>query len=76
KDPEEIIREKGWEAITSESQLEPIVDRVFAEQAAVVAAVRAGDQRQKGFLVGQVMQATGGRATPTLVNQLLSKKLS
>ena len=76
KDPEAIIKEKGWEAITSESQLEPIVDKVFAEQATVVAAVRAGDQRQKGFLVGQVMQATGGRATPALVNQLLSKKLS
>lgn len=76
KDPETIIKEKDWEAITTEDQLEPIIHEVFQTHRTVVDAIKAGDQRQKGFLVGQVMQATGGRAAPALVNQLLAKKLS
>jgi len=75
KDPEVLLQEKGLEAITSETQLAPIVDQVFAANASVVEAVKAGDARQKGFLVGQVMKATGGRAAPDLVNALLAKKL-
>ena len=75
KDPEVLLKEKGWEAITTEEQLSPIVDQVFAKNANVVEAVKAGDVRQKGYLVGQVMQATGGRASPALVNALLAKKL-
>ena len=75
KDPEILLLEKGLEAITTEEQLEPIVDEIFAKNSAVVAAVQAGDTRQKGFLVGQVMQATGGRAAPALVNSLVAKKL-
>jgi len=75
KDPETVMREKGLEAITTEDQLSPIVDQVFAKNAAVVEAIKAGDVRQKGFLVGQVMKATDGRAAPTLVNSLLAKRL-
>jgi len=75
KDPEVLLKEKGLEAITTEEQLAPIVDEVFARHHAVVDAIRAGDVRQKGFLVGQVMKATDGKAAPALVNALLSKKL-
>ena len=75
KDPEVLLMEKGWEAITTEEQLVPIVEQVFAQHAAVVEAIRAGEVRQRGFLVGQVMLATGGRAAPTLVNALLTKRL-
>jgi len=74
-DPETIMISKGLEAITTEAQLAPIVDEVFTRHAAVVEAIRSGDVRQKGFLVGQIMQATNGRAAPALVNQLLSSKL-
>jgi len=76
KDPEVLLKEKGLEAITTEAQLDPIVDAVFAKHETVVAAIAAGDVRQKGFLVGQVMQATGGRAAPALVNALLGRRLS
>ena len=69
------MKEKGLEAITTEEQLGPIMDAVFSKQATVVEAIKAGDVRQKGFLVGQVMQATGGRASPALVNSLLTKRL-
>jgi aspartyl-tRNA(Asn)/glutamyl-tRNA(Gln) amidotransferase subunit B len=75
KDPEVTMVEKGLEAITTEEQLSPIVDQVFAAHAAVVEAIRGGDVRQKGFLVGQVMKATDGRAAPALVNSLVAKKL-
>jgi len=75
KDPEAVMKEKGLEAITTEEQLGPIFDAVFAKHPAVVEAIQAGDVRQKGFLVGQVMQATGGRAAPALVNALLAKRL-
>jgi len=75
KDPEVLLKEKGLEAITTEEQLAPIVEQVFAKHAAVVAAVQAGDGRQRGFLVGQVMQATGGRAAPAMVNAMVTKKL-
>jgi aspartyl-tRNA(Asn)/glutamyl-tRNA(Gln) amidotransferase subunit B len=75
KDPEVTMRERGLEAITTEEQLSPIVDEVFAKHGGVVEAIKAGDVRQKGFLVGQVMKATDGRASPALVNSLLAKKL-
>ena len=76
KDPEALMKERGLEAITTEEQLAPIVDEVFAKHSTVIEAIRAGDVRQKGFLVGQVMAATGGRAAPGLVNMLLTKRLS
>jgi len=75
KDPEVVMKEKGLEAITTEDQLSPIVDQVFAKHANVVEAIQGGDVRQKGFLVGQVMKATDGRAAPALVNSLLAKRL-
>jgi len=76
KDPEALLQEKGLESISTEQQLAPIVESVFAAHPNVVVAVRAGDVRQKGFLVGQVMKATGGRAAPDLVNELLAKFLA
>jgi aspartyl-tRNA(Asn)/glutamyl-tRNA(Gln) amidotransferase subunit B len=75
KDPETTMKERGLEAITTEDQLNPIVDEVFAKHSTVVEAIRGGDVRQKGFLVGQVMKATDGRAAPALVNSLLAKRL-
>lgn len=75
KDPEVLLAEKGLEALTTEEQLAPILDEVLARHQAVVEAVRGGDVRQKGFLVGQVMKATGGRAAPDLVNGLLARRL-
>ena len=48
---------------------------VLAANAAKVAEYRAGKERLLGFFVGQVMKATGGKAKPTLVNELLLRKL-
>jgi len=51
------------------------VDEVLAKNAGEVENYKAGKKQVFGFLVGQVMKAMGGRANPTLVNQLLRKEL-
>ncbi len=75
KEPELIIREKGWEQITDSARLQTYVDEVLAEQARVVEQINSGDARPLGFLVGQVMRRTSGRAEPQLVTALLKQSL-
>ena len=76
KDPEAIIEEQGWKQMTDPAELNPLVDQVLAEQAQAVEQIRGGDSRPMGFLVGQIMKATSGRAEPRLVQELLSQRLS
>jgi aspartyl-tRNA(Asn)/glutamyl-tRNA(Gln) amidotransferase subunit B len=74
KDPEAIIRERGWEQITDPAQIAEVVSKVFdAEQATVTelrAAEACGNARRRqtlaAFLVGKVLAATGGRADPKI----------
>ena len=54
---------------------EAAVDAVLARSAAEVERYRAGNKKLMGFFVGQVMKATGGKANPAVVNELLKKKL-
>jgi aspartyl-tRNA(Asn)/glutamyl-tRNA(Gln) amidotransferase subunit B len=75
KDPEEIVREKGWEQMNSAAELAELVDRVLAANAKAADAVRAGDEKPLGFLVGRIMKETEGRAEPRLVQKLLKEKL-
>jgi aspartyl-tRNA(Asn)/glutamyl-tRNA(Gln) amidotransferase subunit B len=74
--PRQIVEAKGLEQVTDSSSLEPIVEQVLAENPDSVDAYRAGKTKVVGFLVGQVMKATRGKANPKLVNELLHKKLS
>jgi aspartyl-tRNA(Asn)/glutamyl-tRNA(Gln) amidotransferase subunit B len=76
KGPEEIIREKGLVQITDEDALKKAIEQVLAANPAEVEQYRAGKQKLFGFFVGQVMKATGGKANPALVNELLKKTLS
>lgn len=75
KDPETIIGEKGWEQITDSARLQTYVDEVLAEQVRAVEQINSGDSRPLGFLVGQVMRRTSGRAEPQLVTALLKQSL-
>jgi aspartyl-tRNA(Asn)/glutamyl-tRNA(Gln) amidotransferase subunit B len=52
------------------------VDAVIAANASVVGEIKGGKAGGIGFLVGQVMKATGGKANPQMVNELLKKKIS
>jgi len=53
-----------------------LIDRVIAENADAAEKFRGGNQSVIGFLVGQVMRASGGSANPTLAQELLRERLS
>ncbi len=76
KDPLAVIREKGWEQITDSARIASIVDEILAEHPQAVEDVRSGNTKTLGFLVGQVMKATSGRAEPQIVHDILKEKLS
>jgi aspartyl-tRNA(Asn)/glutamyl-tRNA(Gln) amidotransferase subunit B len=76
KPPAAIVEEKGLVQISGSGELEGIVDTVMTQHADAVAQFRSGKQGSLGFLVGQVMKATSGRANPQTVNDLLRKKLA
>jgi aspartyl-tRNA(Asn)/glutamyl-tRNA(Gln) amidotransferase subunit B len=75
KSPEQIIQEKGLTQVSDEGELEKIIDEVLANNPAQVAQFKGGKQQVLGYLVGQVMKASGGKANPGKVNELLKKKL-
>ena len=75
KDPQTIVKEKGWTQIQDSSELSGVIDEVLRKHPDEVAKYRAGKQKVFGFLVGQVMKATRGQANPALVNELLRKIL-
>ncbi|NHM28291.1 Asp-tRNA(Asn)/Glu-tRNA(Gln) amidotransferase subunit GatB [Desulfofundulus sp. TPOSR] len=75
KDPEQIVQEKGLVQITDEGAIAAVVEEVLASNAKVVEDYLKGKDRAFGFLVGQVMKATRGKANPELVNRLLKEKL-
>jgi aspartyl-tRNA(Asn)/glutamyl-tRNA(Gln) amidotransferase subunit B len=76
KDPQRIIREKGWEQITDPDALSGYIEKVMAAHPEAVASIRAGDHKPTTFLVGEIMRETSGRADPALVQALVKKKLS
>jgi len=72
---DEIIAARGLEQITGADELEPVVDEVLDSHPEVVAAYRSGKRQVLGFLMGQVMQATRGKANPQLAQRLLRTRL-
>jgi aspartyl-tRNA(Asn)/glutamyl-tRNA(Gln) amidotransferase subunit B len=73
--PEAMVAARGFEQVSDPDALDELVDKVLAEQPAAVADVRAGQNKAIGFLVGQVMQASGGKANPKVIRELLVRKL-
>lgn len=71
---EQIVKEKQLIQITDEVELEKIVDRVLAGNPTVMEDWRKGKKQACGFLVGQVMKATSGKANPAIVNKILKSK--
>lgn len=72
----EIVEKQGLVQISDVSELEAVVADVCASHADAVGQYRAGKQSAMGFLVGQVMKRTEGRANPKTVNELLRKSLA
>ncbi len=75
KDPRTIVKERGLEQISDEESLAGIIDEVIAGHPSVVEQIRAGKNKAVGFLVGQVMKRTKGKANPAKVNVMLKDKL-
>lgn len=73
--PAEIVREKGATQISDRGPIEEAAKAVLAENQETVAKYRAGQVNVKGFLVGQVMKRTGGRANPKLVQDVVQEEL-
>jgi len=74
KKPADIVQEKGLKQITDTGTIESIIDTVIAENPDQVAKVKE-NPKLIGWFVGQVMQKTGGKANPSMVNKLLAEKV-
>jgi glutaminyl-tRNA synthetase len=74
-DPQTIVDRHGLRQLSTPETLLPLIDQVFAANPDSVAALRAGDRKHHGFLVGQIMKASQGRANPKVLNQLLQARL-
>ena len=72
---DEIIEAQGLKQVTDVSAIEPIIDEVLAANPKSVEEYRAGKEKAFNALVGQVMKASKGKASPAQVNELLKKKL-
>jgi aspartyl-tRNA(Asn)/glutamyl-tRNA(Gln) amidotransferase subunit B len=75
RSPREIARERGLEQVSDDAALAAIVQEVAAAHPQQVAQYRAGKTGLLGFLVGKVMQASGGKANPKRVNALMVELL-
>ena len=76
KDADAIIEAKGLRQITDSSAIEKAIAEVMAANPAQLADYRSGKDKLFGFFVGQVMKATGGKANPAQVNELLRRLLA
>ena len=74
-EPEAVVEKHGLGQISDTTELDSVVARVLEECPAQVEQYRGGKQQVLGFLVGQVMKASGGRANPKLVSDLLRRTL-
>ena len=74
--PEKIIQEKGLEQVSDLESIEKAIEQVLAAHPEQVLDYRAGKEKIFGFLVGQVMKATHGKANPAKVKEAPKDKLS
>lgn len=74
--PEQLVKEKGLVQVSDEGQLNVIIEEVLAKHPAQVEQYRGGKEAVLGFLVGQVMKASKGKANPGKVNELLKRSLA
>ena len=75
EEPSKIIEEKGWVQISDEGAIKDIVKEILANNPQSVADYKAGKDRALGFLVGQAMKATKGKANPQMLNKMFIEEL-
>ena len=75
RDPVQIIDEKGWLQISDEGAIKAVVQKVIELNPQSVADYKAGKERAIGFLVGQAMKETKGKANPQMLNKMFIEEL-
>ena len=74
--PSKIIQEKGWIQISDEGAIKEIVKTVLSSNPQSIADYKAGKERALGFLVGQAMKETKGKANPQMLNKMLIEEIN
>ena len=74
-DPEKYVEEKGLKSVNDEDELRAAIRQVIKENPQSVEDYHGGKEKALGFLVGQTMKATKGRANPGIVNKILKELL-
>jgi len=75
ENPKTIVEVKGLVQISNSAVIAPIIDDIIAKNSDNVEKFKAGNTKLLGFFVGQVLKATGGKANPKVVNELVAEKL-
>ncbi len=75
ENPKQIVESKGLVQISNPNEILPIIDTVIEKNPDNVAKYKAGNDKLFGFFVGQVLKATGGKANPKIVNELVKERL-
>lgn len=73
---DQVIDREGLRQITDTSALDALLDQILSDHPEQVQGYRSGKDKLFGFFVGQAMKATGGKANPAQLNDLLKKKLA
>ena len=73
--PKKIIEKNGWVQISDEGEIKKVVEEVLANNPQSIADFKAGKDKALGFLVGQAMKATKGKANPQMLNELFLTEL-
>ena len=76
KDPNKIIEEKGWIQISDEGAIKEVVLKILENNQNSVADYKAGKDKALGFLVGQAMKETKGKANPGMLNKMFLDELN
>ncbi len=75
KAPEEIVKEKGWIQISDENAIKEVVMKILSNNPQSISDFKAGKDRALGFLVGQAMKETKGKANPKMLNEMFLEEL-
>ena len=76
RDPEDIIDEKGWVQISDENAIKEVVLKILENNPQSISDYKAGKQKALGFLVGQAMKETRGKANPQMLNKMFIEELN
>jgi aspartyl-tRNA(Asn)/glutamyl-tRNA(Gln) amidotransferase subunit B len=75
KDPNKIIEEKGWIQISDEGAIKEVVLKILEQNTQSVTDYKAGKTNALGFLIGQAMKETKGKANPKMLNEIFLEEL-